>query len=1013
MRIRSPVAVTTVYPLVIISLLMLLVGSPLAAQQSGSISGTVVDEQGNPLVNARVLLPASGITVITDASGLFRIVGLPETGDATIRITTLGFSPVTEAVAIGATGLRFQLTRAAISLDALVVTGTAVGVQQARAVGNSVVNIRGADAVEAAYLPDVSSMINGRAPGVVVTPGTGQVGAGTTIRIRGASSFSLTTQPLIYVDGVRLDNTFGSGMPVQGWGSGVVNRLNDINPEDIESIEIIKGSAAATLYGTEASNGVIQILTKKGRPGPPEINVRIRQGANWFANAAGRIDNNWGLDPATGEPYEMDIFALEKERGNPPIFTTGHLQGYGASIRGGTSQINYFVSANYDRDGGIEPRNKLWRLSTRGNLTIAPHPKIDMTLSVGRIQGRTDLATEAGYPSRMLATVFAVPSLRDAEGYRGFYRAPPEIFDEVWAFWQDNAREQYSLELNHRPWNWLAQRLLLGQDQVRESNIFLSEQLPDSVTQYVHPFDNLKERHDRDVSTTTLDYGITATVPLSTSIRSSTTLGAQYYHRYTDLRDMIGNTFPAPGLTVVDALAQTYAGETYIENNTLGVFVQEQIAIDDRVFLTGAIRGDDNSAFGRDYDFVAYPKASATWIISAEPFWTVNFIDALKLRAAFGQSGQQPGAFDASRTYSAVTGAGGIAALTPAALGNDSLGPERGSELEVGFEVGLWQSRVGLDFTYYYSRTSDAILLRQPPPSLGFPSLQFVNVGKIRNTGLEMQLTALAVQSDNLDVDLSLNIATNANKVLELGGIDQGVGYVTAGPGNRHSVGHPVGAMFARRVVDANLVGTGLGAVATDIFCDGGDPDGILLPDGTPTEPGGSPVACDVAPWLYAGNPVPTFEGALSTTVTLFRNLKLNALIDWQTGHMRSDWNFGSRCKRNQCRENYFPEDYDPAVIAQMQSNEFAWFVYAGSSFAKIREISLSWAVPVRLATLIGAKNASITVASRNLCTITGYTGIDPEVRWVGDGPAGRWSNREQAMTPPLTSLVTTLSLSF
>jgi TonB-dependent SusC/RagA subfamily outer membrane receptor len=982
------------------------------AQQTGSVSGTVVDEQGSPIANARVVVPGTNFVTLTDAAGNFRIGGLPATGTITLRVMLIGFGPVTETVQIGTGGLRIQMNPAAISLDAFVITGTAAGVQEARSVGNSVSSIGVEALMEVAPVPDVSNLINARAPGVVVTPGTGQVGAGPTIRVRGASSFSLGTQPIIYLDGVRLDNAVGAGISVQAFGSGIVNRLNDINPEDIESIEIIKGPAAATLYGTEASNGVIQIITKRGRTGAPSFNLTTRQGATWFSNPEGRIPGTWGFDPVTGEPYEMNIQALEKERGNPPIFSTGRLQGYGASLRGGTDQVRYFVSADYDNDKGVEVSNRLWRLSTRANVTIAPDPSWDLTANVGYSQGRTNLACEAGCGGIWWATLFANANLRDDPDFRGFRSTPPEIIHNAIDWWQDNVRSQYSLQFNHRPWNWLAQRLTVGQDRVSEANVELAEQLDDTFAPFFSANfrQGFKFRQNRKVETTTVDYSLTATAPVSQSIRSSTTFGAQYYRSFVDLTVSQGNTFPAPGLTVVDALSETFGGEFFIENNTVGLFIQEQLSFGDRIFLTAAVRGDDNSAFGRDYDFVLYPKASATWVISEESFWNVGLINALKLRAAFGQAGQQPSAFAATRTYSPITGGGGVAALTPSVIGNDSLGPEKGTEFEVGFEAGLWNSRVGLDFTFYHSRTADAILLRELPPSLGFPGSQFVNAGKIRNQGFELQLTALAMQSENLSVDFALNLATNSNKILDLGGIDMGAGFIPAGS-NRHNVGHPVGSWFRRDAVEATLVGTGYTAVAENPMCDGGDPNGILLPDGTPTELGGPLVPCDGAPRLYLGNPVPTFEGSFSTTVTLFKNLRLYAMVDWQGGHTKLDNNLRIRCQIfDQCRENYFPEEFDSGDIADMQSGSpLRSFVFVGAGFAKIRELSLSWSMPPGIASRIGAKRLALTVTGRNLHTFTNYTGLDPEAGFVEFG----FTNLEQDNTPQLATFMTSISVTF
>ncbi|NIM48772.1 MAG: TonB-dependent receptor, partial [Gemmatimonadales bacterium] len=860
-----------------LALLLLLFALPAAAQQAGSVSGIVVDEDGIPVVNAQVVLTGTSVGVLTDQSGAFRISGLPATGTVTLRAQMIGFRPAQTTVDIGTGGIRLVMTRAAISLDAFVVTGTAAGAQEARAIGTTVGKIGAEDLVEVAPIPDVSALINGRSAGVVVTQGTGQVGAGPTIRVRGSSSFSLNTQPLIYVDGVRLDNAIGAGISVQGFGSGIVNRLNDVSPDEVESIEIIKGPAAATLYGTEASNGVIQIITKKGRTGRPEVGVNLRGGAQWISNPEGRFDQNWALDPVTGEPFEQDLFALEKERGNPPIFETGELFGIGASLRGGTQDVRYYVGVDYDNAEGIEPTNNMWRLNTRANFTVSTDPKWDVTASVGYQQGTTNLACEAGCGGRMWATVFANAWLRDDPDFRGFRSYPPEIISEAFDFWQDAWRSQVSVQLNHRPWTWFSHRLTVGQDRVSEENEQLWERMdPDVFAPYfgASTLQGGKFRQNRNVNTGTFDYSASATATVTPSIRATTTFGAQYYRSYTDLTVAQGNTFPAPGLTVVDALAQTFGGEWFTENNTLGFYAQEQVAFNDRIFLTVALRGDDNSAFGRDYDFVVYPKVSGTWVIAEEPFWNLGWWDALKLRAAFGQSGQQPQAFAAVRTYSAVTAGSGSATITPNVIGNDSLGPEVGTEWEAGFEAGFFDSRLGLEFTYYNSSTKDAILSRELPPSLGFPGSQFVNAGKIKNTGFELQLSALAVQSRNVDLDFTLQLATIDNEIVDLGGIDQGLGYIAAGS-NRHVPGFPVGGWFRRIAVDATLVGTGYTATVQDPLCDSGDPNGPLLPDGTPLVAGGDPIPCDGAPRLFLGNPTAEFMGSFGLTLTLWRNFRL------------------------------------------------------------------------------------------------------------------------------------------
>ena len=982
-------------------------GSGSAAAQQAIVTGTVVDQQGTPVANAQVYVEGTTFGTLTNSQGAFRLAAQP--GEVTIRVVILGFRTETQTVTAPAEGVRFELVTAAINLDAIVVTGTAGAVER-RAVGTAIATINAAEQIELAPTPDVTNLINGRAPGVVVTPGTGMVGSGPTIRIRGASSFSLNTQPLIYVDGVRLDNGVGTGISIQGFGSGVVNRLNDINPEDIESIEIIKGPAAATLYGTEAANGVIQILTKKGRSGAPEWGLTVRQGANWFHDAENRIEANWGMDPATGQPFQNNLFESERALGNT-IFNTGHLQSYGATVRGGTDDVRYYIGTDLEFNEGIEPTNHLWRLNTRSNLTLSTDPRYDLTASIGYSQGRTNLACEAGCGGRMWATMFALPGNRDTR-FRGFISYPPEIISEAFDFWQDSERFTLSLSANHRPTSWLSQRLNVGQDRVFENNIQLWERMAPDIAAFfgANTARGGKFVQSRDAENTTFDYSATATFNVTSSIRSATTGGAQYYRRFTEFLVTEGNNFPAPGLTVVDALAQTFGGEDFVENNTLGFFVQERVEVGDRLFLTAAVRADDNSAFGKDYDLVVYPKASVSWVLGEEDFFNVPGISEFKLRSAFGMSGQQPADYAALRTFAPITGGGGIAAVTPQFIGNDALEPEKGAELEIGFEAGLFDSRFGIDFTYYNTRTQDAILSRNLPPSLGFPGSQFVNAGEIRNQGIEVQLNGAAYQSDDINVELTLNLATNNNEIVDLGGIDQGTGFIAAGS-QRRVPGFPVASWFRRKVVSATLVGTGRDARANDPMCDGGDPNGKKLPDGTPLEVGGPPVPCAGAPRLYLGHVTPDLEGSLGTTITLFNRIRIYALVDWKAGYTKFDNNLRARCQVfNICRENFFPEEYDPALIAEIQSGSpLRSFIFSDGSFAKLREVSASVNLPSALASRIGASRAALTLTGRNLLTWTEYTGLDPEASFVEFG----YTLLEQDNTPQLTQFTATLQLSF
>jgi len=245
-----------------------------------------------------------------------------------------------------------------------------------------VTQVRAAETVELAHVANVQSLLNARSPGLIITPGTGMVGSGSQVRIRGSNSFSLSNQPLLYVDGVRVDNAQATGPAVQAFGSSVISRLNDFNPDDIESIEVIKGPAAATLYGTEASNGVIHIITKRGRQGAPAWNLTIRQGANWFMNSIERTPVNYWKDPNTGIIHSINLAKTEKERGTP-LYRTGHVQGYSLSLSGGSADVRYYLAGDFDNEEGAQWDNSQRRASLRANLNIMASPTLELAASVG------------------------------------------------------------------------------------------------------------------------------------------------------------------------------------------------------------------------------------------------------------------------------------------------------------------------------------------------------------------------------------------------------------------------------------------------------------------------------------------------------------------------------------------------------------------------------------------------------------------------------------------------------
>jgi TonB-dependent SusC/RagA subfamily outer membrane receptor len=893
----------------------------------------------------------------------------------------LGYRTATQAARVGATDIQFALEHSAIEIDEIVVTGTA-GATQKRAVGNVVSQIRVENVARIAPAANLTQLMNARSPGVVLRPPSGLAGAGSRILIRGRGSISLQSDPLVYVDGVRVNNR----APTAGTGTNSSSRLDDFNMEDIERIEIIKGPAAATLYGTEASNGVIQIITKRGRSGDARINLTLRQGAAWFMDPEGRWPVNYLREP-TGV-VEFNLAQVETDAGRP-LFRTGQLQGYAANISGGTDALQYYVGADYDRDEGALRNNKAERFGGRANVTIAPNAKFDINTQVGVVLNRVDF----GDGGVIFDAVLSRPATR-ATPSRGFFSAPSEVWERSRFIDQNTNRVTGGTEIRHRPLSWFNHHLRVGLDLSNEDNITLVPRLsPDDARFYsAATAAGSRVTVQNNLLTTTLDYSATATAPLFTGLTASTTAGTQYYRSVLRFLRAQGLEFPSPGVVAIQGAARTFGSDDETENVTVGVFVQEQLSWKDRLFLTAALRADDNSAFGESFDLVTYPKFSASWVVNEEPFWNVPYVDAFRLRAAYGHSGQQPTAFAALRTFEPVTGQAGAPAITPQFVGNDDLGPEKAREIELGFEAGIFGQRVGIDFTYYHETTEDAIVLRDVAPSSGFFRQQFVNLAEVKNSGVELMLNSRLLQTSKFSWDVGVNLSTNSNEVVELGLED--TPFLEYGIArNRHQPGYPVNAFFARRIVSADR---GADGRPINILCDGG--------------PGAAPMACANAPRLFVGGPEPTSEGAVSSTLTLFGRLSLFGLVDFKRGHRT--WSSSLWCPGILgCEDEIYPERFDPVYAASSVlgiTDDARWAM--DLSFVKLREISLSYQLPERLVRGFGVRGASISVAGRNLHTWTDFKGLDPE-NVNSFGLSGL--TFEQNELPQLAQFVTKINLSF
>ncbi len=1009
-----------------LGLALLLVVAPRAARaQSGIISGTAVDAGSQrPLPNVQVSVQGqAGRGAVTDASGRFRIAGVTGTS-VTLDARLIGYRPETRTASVGATDVRFLLSARAVELNQLVITGTAGGSQR-RELGTAVAQVDVANVTSKTAVPSMDALLNGRAPGVTIQPGTGMVGAGARVRIRGIGSFSLSADPLIYLDGVRVNNQTSTGIAIQAFGSGVISRLNDFDPEQIESIEVLKGPAAATLYGTEAARGVINIITKKGAAGQASYQFMGRVGANKFQDAAGRMATNWChvegptscLPNGTGPLLGLNTVRRQDSLG-APIFRSGRISDYSASVSGGSSALRYFASGAVNDDQGVDPSNGQRKANFRTNLGIVPGEKVDIATNFGYINGHTTTSCEAGCGGLMWNSQYSNPANLPqfcAAGdipctwVQGFNGSPPAA-DAVQQDWQDLNRLTVSATLTYKPFSWFTNRVALGTDVTQEGNV---EYVPYLTNDTLANFwgaaaKGYRYNQQHQATYNTYDYNGSAQATLPRNWTSKTSAGVQYYTNKHTYISGEGDYFPAPGLQTIGSAGTILPSfDNWTQNNTLGFYGQQSFAFADRLFLTGAARVDNNSAFGSEVHWVTYPKLSASYVLSEEPAMKQHlpsWVTSLRLRAAYGGSGQQPGLNTALRTLTPGAGPNGVGILTPNTLGNATLKPERVLGTELGFETGLFDDRFGVDFTYFNDVSKDAILSRAVAPGTGFgASSQFFNAGEITKHGIEALLKGQLVNRRSWGWDMTVSLATNAAKITRLAGSDT---VIDLGH-SAHRVGYAPFDWFTQRVVrvDNPTYDAATNRVTinkSDVFCDDGHGGA------TPCYNANGSV---IAPKVNRGHSSPTFEGSWSNTVRLFDNFRLYAMLDAASGFKRLDNNIRIRCQLfHTCLEYVQPQNTDPKLLAQYYSGgPLRDFTINDARYVKFRELSLSYEAPPFLASRAGAKGLSLIASARNLHIWSPYTGLDPESQFVSGAPTAV----DQAHLPQLLNYSLTIHLSY
>ena len=957
-------------------------GSVEADLLAGSIYGTVVDaKDGEPLAGANVLLEGTNKGASVGAEGKFEISGI-EPGTYTLITRFIGYREVKREVTVTdgqSLEVNIKLKAESIGLDEVVVTAT--GEMRSREVGTSLSRVTSGD-FESGAVSNAQDILTGRVTGATILANSGNPGAGGTIRLRGNNSISQSNNPIIYVDGVRISS---DDTPTHQASRQSASPLNDINPNDIKSIDVVKGAAATTLYGTEASGGVIRITTKQGQAGQTRWNAGVTGGFNNMGHFGPKDDNPTGL--FMGECRGDGLVSYDGTRfqeANCPEggswLQNGLVQRYNLNVSSGVEDFTYYLSGEYENEEGVIANGGGTEgMSFRGNFKFSPSEVVDITFNSSYTRNHTDWVPSGNNGDGLVLNVTRGPGSNFA-GASGCSDPNAICVDNSEILESNNVSDRQhfinSLVVNAQTSEDFSNRLTIGYDyntsELESTEYFGYSRTPlgqQSIT-------------DWKKSILSFEYLGTFEQPLTEQIGLTLNWGGQLFREQTQTTDLFAEDFSGPQEPTLTSGARTSITEdTRITVTTGGVFGQASFDLYDQLFVETGLRVDGHSAFGDNYGLEFYPKVSASYVVSDYDFWPSSWWNTMRLRAAIGQSGQAPGAFDAVRTWRPIAGEDGLPGFTPDQIGNPDLGPERSTEIEAGFTASFFDGRLTSDFTYYNQTTTEALIPVPSVPSQGFLASQVQNVGELKNSGVEVDLGLTVLQLNDLLWDINVGFSKESSEVVDLGDTDE----ITVAYFARTYIkeGYPVPSVFGAKITN---------------------PDEVADPE--------------YAEDQYYGPSYPDKSLSLGTNIRIKENLVLDALGEFKFGGYMINGTGYQNSRRGIWPPCYDLQQKDPTTLTASQRAKCAlnsgdvdprydhWI--ESTDFFKLRHISLTYNVPKRWLEGV-VRSASVKLSARNLLTITDYSGTDPEL----DDYRNSLARRDYYAMPTYRSFLATFNFSF
>ncbi|MEM8888513.1 MAG: TonB-dependent receptor [Bacteroidota bacterium] len=954
----------------------------------GTLNGKVTDaESGDPLIGVRIIVSGSTTGALSGDDGSYKI-DLPA-GATTLVFSYFGYRKETVEIN-GRTSIDLQMQSEATSVDEVVVIG--YGTSRKRELVGTVSKIKSEELNETIG-GSFENALQGKAAGVQLTQSSGVAGAGSVIRVRGVGSLSSGGDPLFVVDGIPItQDPFLSGET----GGLNNNPLSSINPDDIESIEILKDASAAAIYGSRGSNGVIIITTKRGKSGKPKFTFKTRVGLaepsnvidllnaeEWVMVQQEAFENDGGVGRAP-LPQNLtydDIEGVDTDWLDE-VLQTGVKQEYNLSMTQGSKKLKTYVGLSYSDSESYQEGNTFQRLTGRANVDYAITPKLDVGLSTSLARGLNDRINQAwsGGFGAAISTALPIFPIKDENGDWFNIYGNPVAQRELQDWKTQEWRSINNFQLTFKPIKDLQINATASYDYMDLGDYFLEDSVWTTTTFLAKRFAS-KVNNWSSYLTANYDW------QLSPDNRINFLAGAEYQSsNRTGFAEEYSNVF-----THIYNNPEVAAGDTLrFEDFEIdrwrfaSIFARVNYSWKDKLFIQGTFRRDGSSRFGKNRRFGNFPAIGLGYIMSDEGWFANPVVNYLKLKGSWGITGnadiswreQFPSYFFSNLNGQVRSpGYNGNPTRHQSKLDNPNLQWEVSTTYDGGLELGLFNDRIVLDATYYYKLTTDAIINISIQNSSGIDNLNFSeNVGKIENKGIEASLTTVNLTGD-FQWKTIINFVDNNNKVLEVGtatpdALDGGFGDTRAVPG------YPVSTNFIVRWARINP------ETGRPIY---------LTRGGEETD-----VYSVVENRVAAGSPAPDFSGGITNTFS-YKKLSLSALLVFVSGgtiyddaakrHLgvvTQDWNM----RREVLDRWQVPGDVSsvPRLTRSMinwggnanfwQNNHTLWLEDA--SYMRLRNLALSY--DFGKVESLNLDRVVLTFAGNNLFTWTNYSGIDPEV---------------------------------